>query len=108
MALKEVDKFLFDHNISLVVVTISDEEGIIVTFGQIRHMASGLLCSARFCEGNVLSFSTRTGGFREEWAEMRAPRVENCPITGRSTSFGTTGYVDELSNNLLGGGVREQ
>ena len=73
MALKEVDKFLFDHNISLVVVTISDEEGIIVTFGQMRHMASGLLCSARFCEGNVFSFSTRTGGFREEWADARAP-----------------------------------
>ena len=29
-------------------------------------------------------------------------RVENCPIRGRSTPLGTTGYVDDLSCHLLG------
>ena len=73
MALKEVDKFLFDPRISLGAVTISVEEGEIVIFGETRHVAWGFQCSVRSCEGNVFSFSTRTGGFRDEWADARAP-----------------------------------
>ena len=38
---------------------------------------------------------------------MPALRVENCPITGQSTSLGTTGHVDGFACHMLGAGVRE-
>ena len=68
MVLREVDKVFFDQRISIAVVTISSEEG------EIRHMAWRLLCTKHFCEGDVFSFSTRTGDLkRRKGKSARVP-----------------------------------
>ena len=62
LALKDVDKELFDQRISPAVVTISDEDGEIDIFGEIGHMTWRFLRTTLFDEGNVFSSSTRIGG----------------------------------------------
>ena len=57
--------------------------------------------NALFCEGNVFSFSTRIGSL-EMKGRLHALRVEDCPITGQSTSLGATEYVDDFCVPFVG------
>ena len=96
MALKEVDKFFFfDQRISLVVATKIDimaRSSIWLGDFCVPRIFVKATCSAFQTEKKVL----------EKTGKMPALHVECCPITGQSTSLGTTGYVDDFSCYLLG------
>ena len=72
MALKDVDKAIFDQRISLAVVTVFDKQGGIDILAR-SSIWPGNVCAPRIlCEGNVLSFSTRIGRLGKERKNARA------------------------------------
>ena len=75
MALKDIDKFYFDRRISSSSGDGGRRGGQHRRPGKVRHVARRLLCAAHLREGNVLSFSARTGD-SEMKGRLRALRVE--------------------------------
>ena len=70
--------------------------------GEIRYMAWGRLCSAYFFVKATCSPFQPELEILETKRKPHALRVEKCPITGPSTSLGTTGYVHDFACHLLG------
>ena len=81
IALKDVDKELFDQHISPAVVTISDEEGEIDILARsgTRH---GDFCAPRFLMKATCSALQPELEVSQKKGRMHALRVENWPITG--------------------------
>ena len=92
--------------ISSAVVTISGEEG------EIHILARSGIWNGDCCAPRTLVKATGSA-FQPELEALEkkgilhALLVETCPITGRSMSPVTTGYVEDFACHLLGAGVFE-
>ena len=85
MALKDVDKVVFDQRMSLAVVTIFDEEGEIDIMAR-SDIWPGDYCAPRICVKATCSAFPPGLEVLERRGRVHALRVENCPVTGQSTS----------------------